>query len=67
MQLSFVTSQNLLQLSLCKTSKKHLRFSVVFSRKTVKIKIIEAKYLKNGLADFKDFGLILQQFERFFR
>ena len=42
-------------------------FSVVFSRKIVQISIFKVEYLENGLADFNDFGLILQDFERPFR
>ena len=42
-------------------------FSVVFSRKIVQISIFKVEYLENGLADFNDFGLILQDFERLFR
>ena len=38
-------------------------FSVVFSRKIVQISIFKVKYLENGVADFNDFGLILQDFE----
>ena len=42
-------------------------FSVVFSRKIVQISIFKVEYFENGLADFNDFGLILQDFERPFR
>ena len=42
-------------------------FSVVFSRKIVKTSIFKVEYLENGLADFNDFGLILQDFGRPFR
>ena len=42
-------------------------FSVVFSRKILQISIFKVDYLENGLADFNDFGLILQDFERPFR
>ena len=42
-------------------------FSVVFSRKIVQISIFKVEYLENGLADFNDFGLILQDFERPFK
>ena len=42
-------------------------FSIIFSRKIVQISIFKVEYLKNGLADFNDFGLILQDFERSFR
>ena len=42
-------------------------FSVAFSRKIVQISIFKVEYLENGLADFNDFGLILQDFERPFR
>ena len=66
-----MTSQNLLLFIFCKTSKKkqHFRFSVVFSRKTVQVQILifKVEYLENGLVDFNDFGLILQDFERPFR
>ena len=43
------------------------RFCVVFSRKIVQISIFKVEYLENGLADFNDFCLILQDFERSFR
>ena len=39
-------------------------FSVVISRKIVLISIFKVEYLENGLADFDDFGLILEDFER---
>ena len=42
-------------------------FSVVFSRKIVEISVLKVKYLENGLADFINFGLILQDFERPFK
>ena len=42
-------------------------FSVFFSPKIVQISIFKVEYLENGLADFKDFALILQDFERPFR
>ena len=42
-------------------------FSVVFSRKIVQISIFKVEYLENGLADFNDYGLILQDFERPFK
>ena len=35
-------------------------FSVVFSHKIVNISIYKVEYIENGLADLKDFGLILQ-------
>ena len=35
-----------------------------FSQKTVQILMFKIKYLENGLADFNDFGLILQEFGR---
>ena len=38
-----------------------------FSRKIVQISIFKVEYLENGLADFNDFGLILQDFEQLFR
>ena len=41
--------------------------SVVFSRKTVQIVIFKVEYLENGSANFNDFSLILQDFERPFR
>ena len=67
--LPFLTSHNLLFFSLFKTSKKnqHFRFSVVFSRKFVQISIFKGEYFENGLADFNDFCLILQDFEWPFR
>ena len=69
MQFSFVTSQDLLLFSFCKTSKKNnvFGFSVIFSWKTVQILIFKVEYLENGLGDLNDFGLILQDFERPFR
>ena len=42
-------------------------FSVAFSRKIVQISVFKVEYLDNGLADFNDFGLILQDFKRPFR
>ena len=42
-------------------------FSVVFSRKIAQISLFKVKYLENGLADFNDFGLILQDSEQPFR
>ena len=42
-------------------------FSVVFSCKIVQISVLKVEYLENGMADFNDFGLILQDFERPFR
>ena len=67
--LSFLTSHNLLFFSMCKTSKKNniFGFSVVLSRKTVQMPIFKVEYLENGLADFNDFGVILQDFGRPFR
>ena len=38
-------------------------FSVVYSRKGVQVSIFEVEYLENGLTDFSDFGLILQDYE----
>ena len=69
MHLSFLTSYNLLLFSFYKTYKKNniFGFSVVFSRKIVHISIFKFEYLENGLADFNDFGLILQDFERTFQ
>ena len=62
-------SHNLLFFRFCKTSKKNniFGFSVVFSHKIVQISIFKVEYLKNDLADFNDFGLILQDFEWPFR
>ena len=61
MHLSFLTSHNLLFFSLCKASKNNIfGFSVVFTRKIVQISIFKVEYLEDGLADFNDFGLILQ-------
>ena len=66
--LSFLTSYNPLFFSLCKTSKKNIfGFSVTFSWKTVQISICKVEYLENSFANFNDFGLILQDFERPFR
>ena len=63
-----LTSHYLLFFSFCKTSKKHIfGFSVVFSRKIVQISFFKVEYLENVLADFNDFGLILQDFARPFR
>ena len=42
-------------------------FLSFFSRKIVQISIFKVEYLENGLADFNDFGLILQDFGRPFR
>ena len=42
-------------------------FSVVFSHKFAQISFFKVEYLKNGLADFNDFGLILQDSEQPFR
>ena len=42
-------------------------FQSFFSRKIVQISIFKVEYLENGLADFNEFGLILQAFERSFR
>ena len=42
-------------------------FSVVFSHKIAQISFFKVEYLKNGLADFNDFGLILQDSEQPFR
>ena len=72
LHLSFLTSHNLLFFSLYNTSENNIFgfsvvFSVVFSRKIVDISIFKVEYLGNGLADFNDFGLILQNFERPFR
>ena len=62
--LSFLTLHNLLFFSLCKTSKKqHFRFFCRFSRKIVQILIFKVEYFENGLADFNDFGLSLQDFQ----
>ena len=52
--------------SVCTKPLKTNIFSLLsfFSRKTVQIFIFKVEYLENGLADFDDFGLILQDFER---
>ena len=50
-------SHNLLFFSLYKTSKKQN-----FLLKTIQILILRIEYLKNGSADFNDFGVILQDF-----
>ena len=42
-------------------------FSVVFSHKFAQISFFKVEYLENGLADFNDFGLILQDSEQPFR
>ena len=42
-------------------------FSVAFSCKIVQISIFKVEYLENGLADFNDYDLILQDFERPFK
>ena len=43
-------------------------FSVVFfSRKIAQISLFKVEYLENGLANFNDFGLILQDSEQPFR
>ena len=52
----------------CKTSKKqHFRFFCHFSHKIAQISSFKVEYLENGLADFNDFGLILQDSEQPFR
>ena len=48
--------------SFFKTSKKHFRYFCCFSREIVQISIFKVEYLENGLTDFNDFGLILQDF-----
>ena len=56
-------------LRFCKTSKK-TTFSVFlsfFSRKIAQISFCKVEYLENGLANFNDFGLILQDSEQPFR
>ena len=51
--------------SFCKTSKKqHFWFFCPFPKKIVRILILKVEYLENSLADFNNFGLILQDFER---
>ena len=61
-------SHNLLFFTFCKTSKKNIfGFPVVFSCKLVQISVFKVEYRENGLADFNDFGPILQDFERPFR
>ena len=47
--------------------KQHFRFSAVLSRKIAQISFFKVEYLENGLADFNDFGLILQDSEQPFR
>ena len=47
--------------------KQNFRFFCLFSRKMVQVSVFKVEYLENGLADFNDFGLILQDFERPFR
>ena len=47
--------------------KQHFRFFCRFSRKIAQISFIKVEYLENGLADFNDFGLILQDSEQPFR
>ena len=42
-------------------------FSVIFSRKIAQISFFKVEYLENGLADFNDFGLILQDSDKPFR
>ena len=50
------------------SSKRNIfGFSVAFSRKIVQISMFKVEYLENGLADFNDFGFILQDFEGPFR
>ena len=41
--------------------------SVGFSRKIAQISFFKVEYLENGLADFNNFGLILQDSEQPFR
>ena len=66
--LSFLTSHNLLFFKFCKTLTKKFRFFCrFFSHKFAQISIFKVEYLENKLADFNDFGLILQDFERSFR
>ena len=69
MNLSFLTLHNPLFFSLYKTSTKTNNIFVFFcfSWMTVQILIFKAEYLENGLADFNDFGLILEDFEWPFR
>ena len=72
MPLSFLTSHNLLFFSFCKTSYKKRTFLVLLSFFLIKLSKsqslkLKLEYLKNGLAGFNDFGLILQDFERPFR
>ena len=65
--LSFLTSHNLLLFSFFKTSKNNIfGFSVFFLTKFLKYQPL-IEYLEKGLADFNDFGIILQDFERPFR
>ena len=62
--ISDVTQSIVLQFSAKSLKNNIFGFSVVFSRKIVQISIFKVEYLENGLADFDDFGLILQDFER---
>ena len=64
--ISNVTQSTVLQFLQNFSKNNIFGFSVVFSRKIVQISI-KVEYLENGLADFNDFGLILQDFERLFR
>ena len=47
--------------------KQHFRFLCRFFSKIAQISFFKVEYLENGLADFNDFGLILQDFEQPFR
>ena len=59
-----MTSHNPLLFIFCKTSKtQHFRFFSSFLGKL----IFKVEYLENGLVDFNDFDLILQDFELPFR
>ena len=43
--------------------RQHFRFFCRFSRKIVQISIFKVEYFENGMTDFNDFGLILQDFQ----
>ena len=64
--ISDVTQSIVLQFVQNLSKENIFGFSVVFSRKIVQISIFKDEYLNNGLTDFNDFGLILQDFERSF-
>ena len=65
--ISDITQSIVLQFLLNFQKNNIFGFSVVSSRKIVHISIFKVEYLENGLTDFNDFGIILQDFERPFR